>query len=119
MDKKKKDYSIFEKFTRFERKPVGVKYSLDKPEGITEAAKELALCEAFKEAQTSEPFYITKVQCGEQVIGQVDYPPLMYTVDSGPMFSMFKNAGGQTAGFTIMCRTAAQFREIYYPRLLR
>ena len=92
MDKKKKDYSIFEKFS-FERKPVGVKYSLDKPEGIKEARKELALCEAFKEAQESEPFYITKVQCGEQVIGQVDYPPLMYSGQLGPMFSMFKNAG--------------------------
>jgi len=92
MDKKKLDYSIFNKFN-FEYKPVGIKYSMDKPEGIPEAAKELALCEAFKEAQTSKPFYITKVQCGEQVLGQVEYPPLMYSGQLGPMFSMFKTPG--------------------------
>lgn len=87
-----KDYSIFDRF-KFEYKPVGVKYSFEKPEGIQPAAKELALCEAFKEAQTSEPFYMTEVQCGEQVMGQVDYPPLMYSGQLGPMFSMFKTPG--------------------------
>jgi uncharacterized protein (DUF169 family) len=92
MDSKKLDYSIFAKF-KFERKPVGVKYSMEKPEGILPTDKELALCEAFKEAQTSEPFYISKVQCGEQVIGQVDYPPIMYSGQLGPMFSMFKTPG--------------------------
>ena len=92
MNPKKLDYSIFEKF-KFERKPVGIKYSLDKLAGIKESAKDLALCEAFKEAQTSKPFYISKVQCGEQVLGQVDYPPIMYSGQLGPMFSMFKNPG--------------------------
>jgi len=92
MNTKKPDYSIFDKF-KFERKPVGVKYSMEKPEGIKETGKDLALCEAFKEAQTSEPFYLTKVQCGEQVLGQAEYPPLMYGGQLGPMFSMFKNPG--------------------------
>ena len=92
MAEKKLDYSIFDKF-KFERKPVGVKYSMDKPEGVREADNPLALCEAFKEAQTSEPFYMTKVQCGEQVMGQVDYPPMMYSGQLGPMFSMFKTPG--------------------------
>jgi uncharacterized protein (DUF169 family) len=89
---KKLDYSIFDRFN-FERKPVGVKYSMDKPEGIEPTEKDLALCELFKEAQTSRPFYVTSVQCGEQVIGQVAYPPVMYSGQLGPMFSMFKNAG--------------------------
>ena len=92
MSSKKLDYSIFEKF-KFERQPVGVKYSMDKPEGIPPTDKEMALCEAFKEAQTSEPFYISKVQCGEQVLGQVEYPPMMYSGQLGPMFSMFKTPG--------------------------
>ena len=94
MSSKKLDYSIFDKF-KFERKPVGVKYSMDKPEGIKPTKKSLALCELFKEAQTSQPFYITKenVQCGEQVLGIVDYPPIMYSGQLGPMFSMFKNPG--------------------------
>jgi len=94
MSEKKLDYSIFDKFN-FERKPVGVKYSMIKPEGIKQLDSSLAVCEWFAAAQTSEPFYAAKenVQCGEQVIGLVDYPPMMYSGQLGPMFSMFKNAG--------------------------
>jgi len=92
MPSKKLDYSIFNKF-KFEYKPVGIKYSIDKPEDIPPTTKELALCEAFREAQTSKPFYISKVQCGEQVLGQVPYPPIMYSGQLGPMFSMFKTPG--------------------------
>jgi uncharacterized protein (DUF169 family) len=94
MTSKKLDYSIFDKFN-FKYKPVGVKFSMEKPKGIKQTKKSLALCEMFKEAQTSEPFYATKenVQCGEQVAGIVDYPPIMYTGQLGNMFSMFKNPG--------------------------
>ncbi|MGD0780811.1 MAG: DUF169 domain-containing protein [Dehalococcoidales bacterium] len=94
MSVKKLDYSIFDRFN-FKYKPVGVKYSIEKPEGIKPTSKSLALCELFKEAQTNQPFYITKenVQCGEQVLGIVDYPPIMYSGQLGPMFSMFKNPG--------------------------
>jgi len=88
----KLDYSIFDRFN-FERKPVGVKYSMERPEGIDPTQKSLALCELFKEAQTSRPFYVSAVQCGEQVIGQADYPPVMYSGQLGPMFAMFKNPG--------------------------
>ena len=42
------DLSIFDKFN-FERKPVGVKYLLGKPDGIKQLNKKLALCEMFKE----------------------------------------------------------------------
>jgi uncharacterized protein (DUF169 family) len=94
MSEKKLDYSIFDKFN-FERKPIGVKYSLIKPEGIKQLDKELAVCEMFAAAQTSEPFYATKenVQCGGQIIGLVDFPPMMYSGQLGEMFSMFKNPG--------------------------
>ena len=94
MSSKKTDYSIFDKFN-FERKPVGVKYSIEQTGGIKPTTKSLALCELFKEAQTSQPFYVTKenVQCGEQVLGMVDYPPIMYSGQLGPMFAMFKNPG--------------------------
>lgn len=92
MNTKNLDYSILDKFG-FQYKPVGVKYSMDKPEGIKEGSKDLALCEAFKEAQTSEPFYLTEVQCGEQVVGHVEYPPVMYSGQLGPMFAMFKTPG--------------------------
>ena len=91
---KKLNYSIFDGF-KFERKPVGVQYSMKKPEGIEQTDKSLALCELFAEAQTSKPFYVTKdnIQCGEQVLGIVDFPPVMYSGQLGPMYSMFKNSG--------------------------
>src|SRR4030042_1290992 len=94
MSRKKTDYAIFDKF-KFERKPVGVKYARTRPEGIKRTTKNLALCELFKEAQTGQPYYITgeNVQCGTQVLGMVDYPPVMYSGQLGPMFSMFKNQG--------------------------
>ena len=94
MSAKRTDYSIFDKFN-FERKPVGVKYSMEKPKGIKPTNKKLALCEMFKEAQNSKPFYVTKenVQCGEQVLGIVDFPPIMYSGQLGPMYAMFKNPG--------------------------
>jgi uncharacterized protein (DUF169 family) len=88
------DYSIFNKF-KFERKPVGIKYSLKKPEGIKQLDKSLGLCEMFKEAQTSKPFYAAKenVQCGEHVVGMLEFPPMMYSGQLGPIFSMFKTPG--------------------------
>jgi uncharacterized protein (DUF169 family) len=94
MSLKMLDYSILEKFD-FERKPVGIKYSLSKPAGIKPLDKSLALCEMFKEAQTSQPFYATRenVQCGGHVVGMLDFPPMMYSGQLGPMFAMFKNAG--------------------------
>lgn len=89
-----RDYSIFNQFN-FERKPVGVKYSLKRPEGINPSAKSLGLCELFKEAQMSKSFYVTRenIQCGEHVLGMEEFPPPMYSGQLGPMFSMFKNPG--------------------------
>ncbi len=91
MKLKTQDYSIFGKFN-FERKPVGVAYSLKKPEGIQQLDKSLAICEMFKEAQTSMPFYATKenIQCGTQVVGMDVFPPVMYSGLLGQEFSMFK-----------------------------
>jgi uncharacterized protein (DUF169 family) len=94
MSSRQRDYSIFNKFN-FERKPVGVKYSLKKPDGINQLDTDLALCEMFKEAQIRKPFCAAKenVQCGEHVLGMEDFPPAMYSGQLGPMFSMFKNPG--------------------------
>lgn len=93
MSSKQRDYSIFDRFN-FERKPVGVKYSLKKPEKIERLDKSLALCELFKEAQTSNPFYVTKddIQCGGQILGMAVFPPVMYSGQLGPRFSMFKDS---------------------------
>ena len=94
MSAKQLDYSVFDKFN-FERKPVGVKYSLKKPHGIKQLDKSLALCELFKEAQTGRPFYVKTedIQCGGHVVGALEFPPIMYSGQLGPQFSMFKNPG--------------------------
>ncbi len=94
MGKARLDYSIFDKFG-FERKPVGIKYSLKRPEGIEPLDRPLAICEMFAEAQTSKPFYATaeNTQCGEHVVGFVEFPPLMYSGQLGQKFSMFRNPG--------------------------
>lgn len=92
MSSRQRDFSIFEKFN-FERKPVGINYSLKKPDGIEQLDKSLALCELFTEAHTSHPFYATEenIQCGEHVLGFVLFPPIMYSGQLGAEFSMFKN----------------------------
>ena len=94
MSSSKINYSILDKFN-FERKPVGVKYSMLKPEGIELTDKSLALCELFAEAHNGKPYCIANenIQCGQQVLGISDYPPMMYSGQLGPMYSMFKNAG--------------------------
>jgi uncharacterized protein (DUF169 family) len=90
---KRLDYSIFDRFN-FERKPVGIKYSLKKPEGIEPLKEELAICEMFAKAHSSPPFYATRktTQCGNQVVGFAEFPPLMYSGQLGPHFSMFRDA---------------------------
>lgn len=87
------DYSIFTRFD-FERQPVGVKFSLREPQGIRPLEKQLGVCEMFKEAQTSEPFYACaeNVQCGTQVMGMTGFPPVMVSGQLGSEFSMFKTA---------------------------
>ena len=94
MNPKKLDYSIFDKFN-FERKPVGVQYSLKKPQGIEPLDKSFALCELFKEAQTSRPFYAVEenIECGVQLLGMKEFPPIMHSGQLGPMYAMFRNPG--------------------------
>jgi uncharacterized protein (DUF169 family) len=102
-----RDYSIFEKFN-FERKPVGVQYSLKKPQGLPQLDKSIALCELFKEAQTSKPFYASRdnIQCGEQLLGMSEFPPVMHSGSLGSMFSMFKNAQANSRIYEYMPRLA-------------
>lgn len=86
------DYAIFNEFN-FERKPVGIKFSLEIPEGIKQTDKCLGLCEMFTEAHAEEPFYAAKenVQCGGFVVGMQAFNPVFQSGQLGPRFSMYKN----------------------------
>jgi uncharacterized protein (DUF169 family) len=75
---KTQDYSVFDKFN-FERKPVGIKFLPYKPEGIERINKSLYFCEMFKEAQTSNPFYVQRedFHCTEPLtLGMEDPDPI-------------------------------------------
>jgi uncharacterized protein (DUF169 family) len=54
------DLSAFERF-EFEKPAIGIKYLLQRPEGIAQLDKQLALCEMIKEAhRRNTPFYFSK-----------------------------------------------------------
>jgi uncharacterized protein (DUF169 family) len=76
---KTQDYSIFEKFN-FKMKPVGVKFLPYKPDGIKRLNKSLYICQMFKEAQTSNPFYVQRedFHCTEPLtLGMEEPDPIL------------------------------------------
>ncbi len=88
------DLSIFNKFN-FERKPVGIKFLLSKPDGIEKLDKILAFCEMLREAQEGSPFYAVKedFECvGPLILGMVDPDPIFESGQMGPRLGIFKEA---------------------------
>ena len=89
------DLSIFEKFN-FEKKPVGVKFLLAKPEGIEQLDKKLAFCEMFKEAQEGNPFYAVQenFECsvGPLLLGMKKPDPIFESGQIGPKLGVFSDA---------------------------
>jgi uncharacterized protein (DUF169 family) len=82
MDTTRRDYSTFDRF-EFERQPVGIKFLLNRPEGLEQTDKVMPICRLFTEAQTGQPFYATKdnFSCVDRlVLGMVDAEP---TTESG------------------------------------
>ena len=88
------DYSIFDKFN-FERKPIGIKYLFNKPDGMEQLDKELALCEMLKEAQGRGPFYAARenIGClGPLLLGMEEHDPIFESGQVGPRDGIFKEA---------------------------
>lgn len=89
------DLSIFRKFN-FERKPVGVKFLLGKPDGIEKLDKKLALCEMFKEAQENRPFYAAQdnFECvvGPLILGMIEPDPIFESGQVGARLGVFDDA---------------------------
>lgn len=88
------DYSVFDKFN-FERKPVGVKFLITRPEGIKRLGKELNLCEMLKEAQAGNTFYAGRedFQCVEPILlGMEDAEPLLVSGLFAAEEKIFKEA---------------------------
>ncbi len=74
-----KDFAILDKLN-LERKPVGVKFTASRPENLAHLSKTLNMCEMLKEAQNSQPFYVTKgdFACVEpMLLGYEDPEPIL------------------------------------------
>ena len=88
------DFSVFNRFD-FERQPVGIKYLLNRPEGLPRFDKSLAMCEIFKAAQDSEPFYADKdnFAClGSMVMGMKEADPIFESGEIGATEGIFREA---------------------------
>jgi len=85
-----RDYSILEKI-KFDYAPVGVKFSMDKPDGVDLLDGRYFLCELLRLAHEGKAFSTSELECGNQVLGYAEYPPVMYSGQLGPIFNMFKN----------------------------
>ena len=91
-----RDYSVFDKF-KFERKPVGVKFMIDRPEGIKRLDKELNMCEMLKEAQENDAFYVGPddwvcVGVEQMILGMKDAEPVLVSGLLGGDEGLYKEA---------------------------
>jgi uncharacterized protein (DUF169 family) len=88
------DLSVFKRF-HFERRPVAVRFSPERPVSLRRLDKVLDFCEMLKEAQESEPFYAGKEDftcIGPLLLGMVDDDPVFESGRVGPMLEVFKDA---------------------------
>ena len=88
-----KDFAVLDKFN-LERKPVGVKFLAARPPDIAHLTKKLSMCEMLKEAQNSEPFYVTKGDfvCVEpMLLGFEDPEPILVSGLFGGREKLFQD----------------------------
>jgi len=91
----KSDLSIYKKFD-FKYQPVGVKFSIGRPQGIKQLDKSIPFCEMLREAQRRDaPFYFSRENescVGKIVLGMEDFPLFVEGGLIGPKFGIFQEA---------------------------
>ncbi len=100
----KQDLSIFHRFN-FEIKPVGVKFSPLKPEGLERLNKVLDFCEMLQEAQEGDAFYVTQEEftcIGPIILGMVDHDPIFESGMVGPKLGVFQNSRANRRLYDVM-----------------
>jgi uncharacterized protein (DUF169 family) len=88
-----RDFGILDKMN-LERKPVGVKFTATRPENVAHLSKTLNMCEMLKEAQNSEPFYVTRgdFACVEpMLLGFEDPEPILVSGLFGGKEKLFQD----------------------------
>ena len=108
MAEKRSDFSVLDKFG-FERKPVGVKFSVTRPAGINRIGKELNFCEMLKEAQEGNSFYVAPedwvcVGVEQMVLGLKDPEPALVSGIFGGEEGLFKGANACRAMYDYLPR---------------
>jgi uncharacterized protein (DUF169 family) len=94
MDILRNDYFIFEKFN-FEHQPVGMKYLLNKPEGLEKLDKSMPICQMFREAQDRSPFYAAgdNFACVERLLlGFMEPEPIFESGQIGAKERIYQEA---------------------------
>jgi uncharacterized protein (DUF169 family) len=89
------DLSVYSKFN-FEKPPVGIKYLVNRPEGMEQLDKKLPICEMIKEThQRGKPFYIGKENencAGKMVLGMGDGAEFSGSGEIGVKLEIFQDA---------------------------
>jgi uncharacterized protein (DUF169 family) len=94
MQSTQRDYSIFKRFN-FQYQPVGIKYLLNRPEGLEKLDKSLPICRMFREAQDAGPFYAAKdnFSCVDRlVLGMIDPEPIYESGQIGDKERIYQEA---------------------------
>ena len=106
MGSKRQDYSVFDKFN-FERNPVGVKFLLNKPDGLEQTDKVMPICRMFVETQKSSPFYAGKnnFSCVDRVLlGMMDPDPTMESGQIGFKEKIYQEARANSRIYNYVCK---------------
>jgi uncharacterized protein (DUF169 family) len=89
-----KDFAILEDF-KFETQPVGVKYLVRPPEGISHLDQKMTLCEMLKKAQRGDAFYADAAnhtcEAGSYVLGQREVEEPFISGEFGAGLGVFKD----------------------------
>jgi len=106
MPAKKRDYSVLDKFN-FERKPVGVKFVIEKPEGLKKPDVPLNMCEMLKYAQDGHAFYVAEedlvcVGIEQAILGMQDPEPLLVSGAFGGEDGLFQSNSACRAMYDVL-----------------
>ena len=87
------DFGILERF-EFDFAPVGVKYSVFKPDYLPKLREKMAMCEMLVRAQSSENGFYTQVDnhscgVGQYILGETDGDASMISGQLGPVLGVY------------------------------
>lgn len=106
------DLSVLERF-QFEYPPIGIKYTVYKPNHLLKLSKKMALCEMLAEAQKAdEGFYaqLDNHNCGvgPYILGENDGDPAMVSGQIGPALGVYDDARANRQIYLDMPRLASK-----------